>query len=412
MAQTETKENVESVGDDEGSPGMAERAKSGAGSMVDKVKNSDGDGVNAKKVLLPAALAAATAAAGYAAATKGGPKLKQAGVGKAEEVAKEAASEAEKQGGITGFAAKALKGAGGAGGGGGGMMSGLTQGVTSKLGGGGDKEPSTGWGRGRRNPIQRWVDVAVPVEVAYNQWTQFEEFPKFMHRVTSVTQDEEERQKLHWEEKIWFSKRQWDAQIVEQVPNKRIVWKSVSGTAHTGRVTFHPLAEASDKGEALTRVMATIDFNPSGMMEKMASGLRFVKRATESDLARFKAFIEAHGEPTGTWEGRIEDGEVVEDAKPKEGKPIEESTERLKPEGAGEQKKPSKDSEEKKPEGAGEQKKPSKDSEEKKPSNGSNGASAEGDDGSDGDEGNSEERDADRREREERREKRRSKQPA
>ena len=383
MAETKTKENVDSANEE--STGIAERAKSGAGSVVDKVKNSDGNGVSSKKVLIPAALAAATAAAGYAAATRGGPKLKQVGVEKAEDVAQGAASEAEKKGGITGFAAKALKGAGGAGGGGGGMISGLAQGVTSKLGGGGDEDPSTGWGRGRRNPIQRWVDVAVPVDVAYNQWTQFEEFPKFMHRVTSVTQDEEEPQKLHWEEKIWFSKRQWDAEIVDQIPNKRIAWKSVSGTAHTGRVTFHPLAEESEKGEALTRVMATIDFNPSGMMEKMASGLRFVKRATESDLARFKAFIEAHGEPTGTWEGRIEDGEVVKDAKPTEGKPFEESTERLKPEGAGEDKKPSKDS---------------------------NGASAEGDDGSDGDEGDSEERDAERREREERREKRRSKQPA
>jgi uncharacterized membrane protein len=382
MPETQTStDDVESTAD--GASGIAGRAKSGAGSMIEKARSSDGGG-SAKKVLIPAALAAATAAAGYAAATKGGPKIKQAAAGKAEEAAQGAASEAEKQGGITGFAAKALKGASGAGGGGGGgLMSGVAQGVTSKLGGGGDKEPSTGWGRGRRNPIQRWVDVAVPVDVAYNQWTQFEEFPKFMHRVTSVTQDDEEPQKIHWEEKIWFSRRQWDAEIVEQIPNKRIVWKSVSGSAHTGRVTFHPLAEATAKGEALTRIMVTIDFNPSGMLEKMASGLRFVKRATESDLARFKAFIEAHGEPTGTWEGRIEDGEVVKDAKPKEGKPIEESTERLKPEGAGQQKKPSK---------------------------GGNGASAEGN-GSEGDGNDSEERDAERREREQRREERR-KQPA
>jgi uncharacterized membrane protein len=384
MPDTENQtEDVEST--TEQSSGVAERAKSGAGSMIDKVKGTDGGGLGGKKVLIPAALAAATAAAGYAAATKGGPKLKQAGAGKAEDLAEGAVSEAEKKGGVTGFAAKALKGASGGGGGeGGGLVSGLAQGVTSKLGGGGDKDPSTGWGRGRRNPIQRWVDVAVPVDVAYNQWTQFEEFPKFMHRVTSITQDDDEPQKLHWEEKIWFSRRQWDAEVVEQIPNKRIVWKSVSGTAHTGRVTFHPLAEEGAKGEALTRVMVTIDFNPSGMIEKMASGLRFVKRATESDLARFKAFIEAHGEPTGTWAGRIEDGEVVKDAKPKEGKPIEESTKRLKPEGAGEEKKPSK---------------------------GSDGASAEEDQDSDG-ESDSEERDAERREREQRREERRSKQPA
>jgi uncharacterized membrane protein len=355
---------------------VAGEAASGAGSVTDKVKEVASGNGTATKVLVPAALAALTAAAGYAAATRGGPKLKQAGAAKAEDAAKSVASQAEKQGGITGMAAKLVK-QGGEQGSGGGLMSGLAGGVTSKLGGG-DKEPSTGWGRGRRNPIQRWVDVAVPVDVAYDQWTQFEEFPKFMHRVTSVTQDEEEPQKLHWEEKIWFSRRQWDAEIVEQIPHKRIVWKSVSGTAHTGRVTFHPLVEANKDGEALTRVMVTIDFNPSGMMEKMASGLRFVKRATESDLARFTAFLEAHGEPTGTWEGRIEDGEVVKDAKPKEGKPFEESAERLKPEGAGEAKKPSKD----------------------------------GGDASDSNGKESEERDADRQERERRREERRSKQPA
>jgi len=101
------------------------------------------------------------------------------------------------------------------------------------------------------------------------------------------------------------------------------------------------------------------------MVEKMASGLRFVKRATESDLARFKAFIEAHGEPTGTWEGRIEEGEVVKQAKPKEGKPFEESGDTLKPEGAGEDKKPSKDSDGSSAEGQGSDASDEKDSEER-----------------------------------------------
>jgi uncharacterized membrane protein len=389
MAENETNQGDSAA---EQATGVAEQVKERGGSVVDRVKGAGGNG-GAAKVVVPAVLAAATAAAGYAAANRGGSKLKEAGAAKAEDLAQGAASQAEKQGGITGLAAKALKsgtGGGGGGGGAGGLVSGLAQGVTSKLPGGKPKEPSTGWGRGRRNPIQRWVDVAVPVEVAYAQWTQFEEFPKFMHRVTRVTQDEEEPQKVHWEEKIWFSRRQWDAEIVEQIPNKRIVWKSVSGTAHTGRVTFHPLAEENGKGQALTRVMVTIDFSPSGMLEKMASGLRFVKRATQSDLARFKAFIEAHGEPTGTWEGRIEDGEVTKDAKPKEGKPFEESTERLKPEGVGEDKKPSKDDE-------------SKDD--------SDGGSPEGSGESDDDK-DSEERDAERREREQRREERRAKQPA
>jgi uncharacterized membrane protein len=390
MAENETQENGSAT---DQATGVVEKAQEGGGSVVDKVKGAGSNGGGATKVLVPAALAAATAAVGYVAATRGGPKLKQAvsdaGASKAEDLAEGVVSSAEKKGGITGLAAKALKSGSGGGDGGGGVVSGLAQGVTSKLGGGKDKEPSTGWGRGRRNPVQRWVDVAVPVDVAYDQWTQFEEFPKFMHRVTKVTQDEEEPQKIHWEEKIWFSRRQWDAEIVEQIPSKRIVWKSVSGTAHTGRVTFHPLVEDNGKGEALTRVMVTIDFNPSGMVEKMASGLRFVKRATESDLARFKAFIEAHEEPTGTWEGKIEDGEVTKDAKPKEGKPIEETTEKLKPEGAGEQKKPSKDDEQDESE-----------------------ASADGSSGSEEEDKDSEEREAERREREERREERRAKQPA
>jgi uncharacterized membrane protein len=236
---------------------------------------------------------------------------------------------------------------------GGGKVSGLAGAVTSKLGGG-NKEPSAGWGKGRRNPIQRWVDVGVPVQTAYNQWTQFEEFPKFMHRVVSVKQDEEERQKLQWEEKIWFSRRQWEAEITEQIPDERIAWRTVSGTSHVGHVTFHRL------DDELTRVMVTIDFNPSGMMEKMASGLRFVKRAAESDLARYKAFIETHGEETGAWRGRIEDSEVVRDVKPKEGKPIEADKELHTPENVGKDKKPKRkssddgDSEERERRGGGE----------------------------------------------------------
>jgi uncharacterized membrane protein len=298
--------------------GAAERMKGALGG---------GDGIP-NKVLVPAAIAAA-AAAGYAA-TKGAPKLKSSvtstATSKAEDAAQGALSQAEDQGGVTGLAAKMFKGkAGGDGGGdgGGGMLST----VASKVTGGGDKSPSQGWGKGRRNPIQRWVDVAVPLETAYNQWTQFEEFPKFMHRVVNVNQDDEDRAKLKWQEKIWFSKRDWEAEITEQVPDSRIAWRTVSGTSHVGHVTFHRL------DDELTRVTVNIDFNPSGMMEKMASGLRFVKRAAESDLCRFKAFIEAHGEATGAWRGRIEDGEVVEDADVEEGKPIEEGEDLRKPEG-------------------------------------------------------------------------------
>jgi uncharacterized membrane protein len=136
----------------------------------------------------------------------------------------------------------------------------------------------------RRLPIQRWTDVAVPVQEAYEKWTQFEDFPKFMHRVLSVRQDGDRR--LEWEEKIWFSTRQWQGEITDRRKNDRIAWKTTKGTSHSGVVSFHKL------DSNLTRVLVTVDFHPTGVLEKLASGLRFVKRAVEADLARFKAYCE------------------------------------------------------------------------------------------------------------------------
>ena len=134
-----------------------------------------------------------------------------------------------------------------------------------------------------RLPIQRWTDVAAPIETVYERWTDFEEFPNFMHRVLNV---EEEDDTLKWDEKIWFSKRHWEGEITERRKNERIAWKTTSGMAHAGVVTFHRMEKN------LTRVMVDMDFVPQGMIEKMASGMRFVKRAVEADLARFKAYVE------------------------------------------------------------------------------------------------------------------------
>jgi hypothetical protein len=105
-----------------------------------------------------------------------------------------------------------------------------------------------------------------------------------MHRVLSV--EKKGQDKVSWQEKIWFSKRQWEGRIVERRKNDRIVWKTTSGTNHKGIVSFHKL------DTNLTRVMVEMEFEPTGMIEKMASGLRFVKRAVQSDLARFKAYVE------------------------------------------------------------------------------------------------------------------------
>jgi len=94
------------------------------------------------------------------------------------------------------------------------------------------------------------------------------------------------RDKIHFTEKIWFSTREWDGEITERRKNDRIAWKSTKGTQHSGVVSFHKL------DTNLTRVLVTVDFVPSGMIEKMASGMRFVKRAVQADLARFKAYVE------------------------------------------------------------------------------------------------------------------------
>jgi hypothetical protein len=107
-----------------------------------------------------------------------------------------------------------------------------------------------------------------------------------MHRVLEVEKDDDDNNKIHWREKIWFSTREWDGEITDRRKNDRIAWKSVKGTQHSGVVSFHKL------DSNLTRVLVTVDFLPSGMIEKIASGMRFVKRAVEADLARFKAYVE------------------------------------------------------------------------------------------------------------------------
>jgi uncharacterized membrane protein len=237
--------------------------------------------LGSKQVLIP--LAATGLAVGAAAlATRKGPdalsKVSQKAGREGAEGAKQALADAGNGEGIAGkMLGKAFGGGGGGKGG--------------------------GKGKTRRLPIQRWTDVAVPREKAYEMWTDYEKYPEFMHRVLSVQLEDEDggeegNQQLTWEEKIWFSKRQWKAEIVEERENEMIAWKTISGTGHTGLVTFH---EVDDN---LTRVLVTMDFQPSGMMEKMASGLRFVKRAVQADLARFKAHAEM--DEAGLEEERME----------------------------------------------------------------------------------------------------------
>ncbi|MBS1870795.1 MAG: SRPBCC family protein [Actinobacteria bacterium] len=172
------------------------------------------------------------------------------------------------------------------------------------LTGGGKSKGTPGVGKGRRMPVQQAVDVAVPLEVAYNQWTQFEEWPQFMHRVMQVTQEDDCT--VSFKTKMWGMSKQFVAQIVEQRPDERIQWNAGEGVTHTGVVTFHELAPR------LTRVQVSLDVEPGSLIEKAARGMRHVKRAVRADLARFKAFIELQEIETGAWRGTIHDGEVVE----------------------------------------------------------------------------------------------------
>jgi uncharacterized membrane protein len=168
--------------------------------------------------------------------------------------------------------------------------------------GSGDGRAAPGHGSGRRMPIQQSTDVAVPVSVAYNAWTQFEDWPEFMHRLESAEQTDDTT--VAFSAKIWGINRRFEAEIVEQRPDERIEWNVKEGLAHTGVASFHPLSDR------LTRIEVSVDVEPSGMIEKLARGMRFIKRAVRGDLHRFKAHVELEEEAEGAWRGTIKDGKV------------------------------------------------------------------------------------------------------
>ena len=144
---------------------------------------------------------------------------------------------------------------------------------------------------------QQAIDVDVPVTTAYNQWTQFEEFPQFMDGVESVTQLDERR--LHWKVSIGGVTREFDAEITEQHPDERIAWKSTDGTSHAGVVTFHKLNDAQ------SRVMLQLDMEPEGLVEKVGDKLGIVARQAKSDMENLKTFIESRNLETGAWRGDV-----------------------------------------------------------------------------------------------------------
>jgi len=145
--------------------------------------------------------------------------------------------------------------------------------------------------------IEESIDVDVPVQTAYNQWTQFEEFPMFMDGVKAVSQQDDT--KLHWVAEIAGVEREWDASITEQHPDERVAWTSTSGTKNAGVVTFHRLDEAR------TRIMLQLDVDPDTLVEKVGDALGFVRRRAAGDLQRFKEMIEARGASSGAWRGDV-----------------------------------------------------------------------------------------------------------
>jgi uncharacterized membrane protein len=208
------------------------------------------------------------------------------------------------KGSVTDAVGKKIEQAGGAPG----MAKEAGKGMLPDIGGGGGskgKKGTPGVGKGRRMPIQQAVDIAVPLEVAYNQWTQFEEWSQFMHRLDQITQEDDCT--VSFKTKIWGMSKEFVAEIVEQRPDERIQWNVTQGVTHTGVVTFHELAPR------LTRVQLSLDVEPGSLIEKAARGMRHVKRAVRADLARFKAFIEMQEVETGAWRGTIHDGEVAEE---------------------------------------------------------------------------------------------------
>ncbi|KUF18985.1 MULTISPECIES: SRPBCC family protein [Streptomyces] len=147
------------------------------------------------------------------------------------------------------------------------------------------------------------VDVEVPARTAYNQWTQFEEFPQFMEGVEEVVQLDERRN--HWTTKIGGVRREFDTEIVDQLPDERIAWRTISGDIkQMGMVRFQALDAAH------TRVEIVMDVEPGGMTEKAADTMGIIDRRVKGDMQRFKEFIENRSLETGSWRGRIRPEDV------------------------------------------------------------------------------------------------------
>jgi uncharacterized membrane protein len=145
--------------------------------------------------------------------------------------------------------------------------------------------------------IEKSIEINVPVKTAYNQWTQFEEFPRFMEGVEQVRQIDDKH--LHWRASIGGKQKEWDAVITEQIPDQRIAWTSQGGSKNGGVVTFSPLSENKSK------LNLRLEYETEGAVEKTGDTIGVVSGRVEGDLQRFKDFIESRGQETGAWRGKV-----------------------------------------------------------------------------------------------------------
>lgn len=154
--------------------------------------------------------------------------------------------------------------------------------------------------------IEKTIEVDVPVRTAYNQWTQFEDFSRFMEGVKEVRQLDDKR--LHWHAEMMGKEVEWYAEIIQQLPDERITWRSTSGAKNAGSIYFQPL------GTEKTQLTLRIEFEPEGAAQTSASALGLVGLRVEGDLKRFKEFIEERGLETGQWRGEIHGTQVTRQA--------------------------------------------------------------------------------------------------
>jgi uncharacterized membrane protein len=149
--------------------------------------------------------------------------------------------------------------------------------------------------------IEKAIEVNAPVDVTYNQWTQFEEFPRFMEDVEKVRQLDDKH--VHWVAEIAGKKQEWDAEITRQIPDKEIDWVGFGDPENRGRIVFEPF-------DSQTRVVVMLEYEPEGSVERLGHVLGMTDRRVESDLMRFKEFIESRGRETGGWRDEIHGDEV------------------------------------------------------------------------------------------------------